>query len=207
MAGGNNNPILMRMELRNVALAIVDIGGYTGFLKFHRTSLLHAQEIIAQLLEAVIDNASHPLVLNKLEGDAVFLYAELDDGDVSGARDIARQVKDFFATFHIKARELSGSRSGCPCEACQRIVDLKLKAVLHRGVAGFRKIRQFDELTGEDVILVHRLLKNTVTAKEYILMTNAFHDLAGDPLDSRGQAHEEHYEDLGSVSVRVFFPV
>ena len=193
----------MSPQLRSIALVIIDISGYTGFLRFHRTSLLHAQEIIAQLLEAVIDRASHPLVLNKLEGDAAFMYADLADGDAAGARDIANQVKEFFASFHVKARELAGVRSGCPCDACQRILDLKLKAVIHRGVAGFRKIRQFEELTGEDVILVHRLLKNTVAEKEYILMTEKFYQLAGDLQGGPAQLREEHYEDLGAIPVRV----
>jgi len=194
----------MHPELRSVALVIVDIGGYTGFLKFHKTSLLHAQEVIAQLLEAVIDKASHPLVLNKLEGDAAFMYADLADGDTAGARDIANQVREFFASFHAKARELAGARSECPCEACRRILDLRLKAVLHRGLAGFRKIRQFEELTGEDVILVHRLLKNTIVAKEYILMTQIFHQLAGDLPGGPAQDLEEHYADLGSIATKVF---
>jgi len=38
-------------------------------------SLLHAEAIISDLLEAVIDHAEYPLTLSKLEGDAVFLYA------------------------------------------------------------------------------------------------------------------------------------
>jgi len=37
-----------------------------------------------------------------------------------------------------------------------------------------KKIRQFEELAGEPVILIHRLLKNTIQAKEYILLTQAF---------------------------------
>ena len=54
------------MELKHVALVMADIGGYTRFIKFHKTALLHAQEIISHLIEAIIDRASFPLILNKL---------------------------------------------------------------------------------------------------------------------------------------------
>ena len=54
-------------------------------------SAVHAEEIIFELLEAVIDHAAHPLTLNKLEGDAAFLYAEMDSGNQAAvARDVAR---------------------------------------------------------------------------------------------------------------------
>lgn len=194
------------MKLKDAALVIVDISGYTRFITFHKTSLIHAQEIISQLLESVIDKASHPLTLNKLEGDAALLYAELENDGPGAVRDVFGQARGFFAAFHAKARELSGSRSTCSCEACQRILDLRLKAILHRGVIAFRKIRQFDEMAGEDVILVHRLLKNTVAANEYMLLTEPFHRLLGDLPDGTGEIHEESYPDLGTVRSMVFFP-
>ena len=194
------------MELKQAALVIVDISGYTRFIQFHKTSLIHAQEIISQLLESVIDRASHPLTLNKLEGDAALLYAELGNDEAAALRDIFAQVTRFFAVFHAKAGELSGSRSGCSCDACQRIRDLRLKAILHRGAIAFRKIRQFDEMTGEDVILVHRLLKNTITEHEYIMVTEAFYRQLDDSPEMAGVLHEEVLEDLGPVRARVFFP-
>ncbi len=195
------------MEPKHLALVIADIGGYTKFIRFHQTTLPHAQEIIAQLLEAIIDHASHPLVLNKLEGDAALLFAEMGDDAVAAARDVSRQVMAFFSAFHAKSRELSGSRANCPCDACQHIIDLRLKAVLHHGVVATRKIRQFEELTGEDVILVHRLLKNSVARPEYILMSASFHRLAGDLAGYRSESGKESYDALGSVDTVVFSPL
>lgn len=194
------------MEPKHLALVIADIGGYTKFIKFHQTALLHAQEIIAQLLEAVIDRASHPLVLNKLEGDAALMYAEIGDDPAAAARDVARQVTTFFSAFHAKSKELSGSRTNCPCDACQHIIDLRLKAVLHHGVVAIGKIRQFEELTGEDVILAHRLLKNSVVKPEYILMSAPFHRLAGDLAGYRGEKGKESYDELGAMDTVVFSP-
>ena len=195
------------MEPKHVALVIADIGGYTRFIRLHKTALLHAQEIISQLLEAIIDRASLPLTLNKLEGDAALLFAEIGDADAIAARDVARQVTAFFSAFNAKARELSGSRANCPCDACQHILDLRLKAVLHHGVVAIRKVRQFEELTGEDVILLHRLLKNHVSKPEYILMSASFHRLAGDLPGYRSERSEETYNALGRIDTVVHFPV
>lgn len=192
------------MQLKHVALVIADIGGYTRFIRLNKATLLHAEEIISQLLESIIERADFPLTLNKLEGDAALLYAEIGDTELAAARDITQQVTAFFSAFHEKARELSGSRANCPCDACQHILDLRLKAVLHHGVVAIRNIRQFEELTGECAILVHRLLKNGVAKPEYILMSASFHRLAGDLPGFRRETGEETYDDLGRVETVVF---
>jgi class 3 adenylate cyclase len=195
------------MELKTVALVITDISGYSEFVKFHKTSLLHAEEIISQLLEAVIDKADHPLTLNKLEGDAALLYAELGGAEEAGVRDVVRQVQTFFTAFRAKIQDLSDCRMKCRCDACQQILGLKLKAILHKGEVAFKKIRQFDELAGQEVILAHRLLKNTVPSHEYILMTEPVYVLIGELAQSREELREEHYKGLDPVRIKVFYPV
>ncbi|MCQ3980004.1 MAG: hypothetical protein DPW09_41835 [Anaerolineae bacterium] len=196
------------MEPKKVVLAIVDISGYTRFIKSHKTSQIHAEEIIFDLLEAVIDRAEYPLSLNKLEGDALFLYAELIAGEETAvACDVVRQVQVFFEAFHTRKDELVAEREDCSCNACQHVWDLRLKAFLHQGEVFFRKIRQFEELAGEDVILIHRLLKNTIPASEYIAATGTFVELTGDYFsDTRSEIRQEYYDDLGMVTMQVFYP-
>jgi class 3 adenylate cyclase len=89
------------VEIKHVVLVLADISGYTRFMRVHTMSLLHAEAIITDLLEAVIDAAEFPLTLSKLEGDAAFLYATVeDDSRVSAAaQDILRQVTAFFEAF------------------------------------------------------------------------------------------------------------
>jgi class 3 adenylate cyclase len=195
------------MELKRVVLVMADISGYTRFMKIHTMSLLHAEAIITELLEAVLDHAEFPLTLSKLEGDAAFMYATLDDESQAqtATRDILRQVTAFFEAFHAKARALIACDT-CRCEGCNHIADLRLKAFLHVGEAAFKKIRQFEELAGEDVILIHRLLKNTVPAKEYILLTEQFYALSGGLGDGPLEARTEEAEGLGTVGVRVYYP-
>jgi len=85
------------MDIRKVALVIVDISGYTQFIRLQKLSAVHAEEIIFDLLEAVIDHADYPLTLNKLEGDAAFLYAKLtDENRTEIARDALKQAREFF---------------------------------------------------------------------------------------------------------------
>jgi hypothetical protein len=196
------------MESKKVIFAIVDIGGYTQFIKSHKTSQIHAEEIIFDLLEAVIDRAEYPLILNKVEGDALFLYAELIAGkEIAVARDVARQVRAFFDTFHARKDHLVQERAECSCYACRGVSDLRLKAFLHHGLAFLRKIRQFEELAGEDVILIHRLQKNTIPASEYIAATRTFAELIGDYFsDTRCELRQEHYDGLGTVAVQIFLP-
>lgn len=193
------------MEAKKVALAIVDISGYTHFIRTQKMAAIHAEEIIFDLLEAVIDKAEHPLTLNKLEGDAVFLYAEASEKEIAKvARDVAKQAQGFFDAFYARAKTLTTERAECGCNACSRVHDLRLKVLLHFGEAIFKKIRQFEELAGEDVIAIHRLLKNNVPTREYILMTEAFHSRAGNLPGMMHTQSEETYEDMGTIATHIF---
>ncbi len=194
------------MELKHAALVIVDISGYTQFLRQRSLTLLHAEEIITQLLEAVIDAAEYPLTLNKLEGDAAFLYALMEDEHEKVAKDILKQVQAFFPAFERKAAELDQDTAYCDCDACSQISHLKLKAFVHHGEVVMKQIRQFEELAGEEVILIHRLLKNSVEADEYILMSSAFAKLTGGIPELRKEKRTEKYGDDPAIEVEVFYP-
>ena len=195
------------MEIKPVSLVLADISGYTHFIREHRGSLLHAEQIITDLLESVIDCAAYPLTLNKLEGDAVLLYTQVKGDDVEVARDVAAQVTRFFGAFRDKQHALlKAGDGGCDCAACVNIHNLRLKAVLHQGEAVIKRIRQFEELAGENVILIHRLLKNNLESDEYILMTEHFHTLSGDIEGLAPEAHVESYDDMGEIKTFVYYP-
>jgi class 3 adenylate cyclase len=194
------------MEIKPVSLVLADISGYTRFMKYHTLSLLHAEQIITELLESVIDVADHPLTLSKLEGDAAFFYAESGPDTVAATKAVTKQVIGFFQAFKSREGALRFRESDCACDACHRIDELKLKAILHHGEVAFKRIRQFDELAGENVILAHRLLKNSVQAKEYILMTETFYDSSGGIDGQMPESRTEECEGLGLVKVRVFYP-
>jgi hypothetical protein len=192
------------MEIAPVSLVLADISGYTRFVRMHKISLLHAEEIITELMEAVISEASEPLILNKLEGDAAFLYAR--GGDPRTARMTLERVLRFFISFTDRQRELiRAGEGGCSCEACCNISNLKLKAIMHHGQAVIKQVHQLTELAGSDVILAHRLLKNTIGADEYLLLTEDFFRLSGGLLDREPRMHTESYDEIGQVKARVYF--
>ena len=83
---------------------------------------------------------------------------------------------------------------------------LRLKVVVHSGVALFHRVFNFVELAGVDVIIVHRLLKNSVEADQYLLLSEAARtDLEfSTPLE--WESGRETYEDIGPVSTLIFRP-
>lgn len=58
------------MQVKKAFLVLVDISGYTKFIRLHKASLIHAEKIISELLESVIQCSRPPLVLNKLQIEA-----------------------------------------------------------------------------------------------------------------------------------------
>src|SRR5687767_13785219 len=106
-------------------LVIADIGGYTKFMKVHRVNLAHAQAVIAELLEAVIDGAEPRLKLAKLEGDAAFFYAVLTSKDEADLAAFAKIVASIRLHFLEKQAQFEAERL-CTCESCVQAATLTL---------------------------------------------------------------------------------
>ncbi len=193
------------MVIKHALLVLADISGYTRFTRLRALSLLHAEEIITGLLEAVIDKAAYPQRIAKLEGDAIFLYAETGADQAAAALDVAAQVTSFFEAFQARTRSLAAT-SICPYQACGSIEDLKLKVVVHAGEVAMKRIRQFDEVAGEPVIRLHRLAKNTIPVPEYILVTEAFYTLSGPWPGETPETRVEAVEGFDPAKVFVFYP-
>src|SRR5262245_29651110 len=81
-------------------LMIGDLGGYTRYMRLHRMSLAHSQDITGRLLKAVV-RAVPQLKLIEVEGDAAFLYALIDseaDSPVGSAGELALAMHAAFHT-------------------------------------------------------------------------------------------------------------
>src|SRR5574341_982518 len=138
-------------------LILADITGYTRFLTLHALSKYHAEELIAELVEELIDVVGGALQLSKIEGDAVFFYLPLTDRKGEVAELLSRQFMALFQAFTRKRNELTARRI-CICDACANVQELTLKIVGHVGGIYMREIKGFRELAGPDVVLAHRLL-------------------------------------------------
>jgi hypothetical protein len=182
------------MAVQPTLLLIADIAGYTKFMKLHFMSLVHAQDIVAKLLEAVIDAASPALRLAKLEGDAAFFY--LPGATKLDPALVAEKAAAIHRAFHSRIADLR-TNTLCICGGCQQAGDLKIKLVGHVGEVAVQKVKQLTELAGIDVILVHRMLKNDVPLPEYLLVTRPVYDTWDPPLRERASALDLVMDDLG----------
>ena len=194
------------MRLAQALLVIVDISGYTEFITNRQVSLLHAEQIITELMESVIDRADHPLVVNKLEGDAALLFREYAPEDAhAAARDVLAQVGGFFDGFGTCLARVRHERRHCSCDACSNTDRLCLKAFVHAGEIAVKQVRQFEELAGEDVIAIHRMLKNTVPSREYVLASARVRSMAGDAL-AAAAPHHETLDGIGATALWLAAP-
>jgi len=193
-------------SVQKVFLAITDISGYTQFMVSSDIEVKHSQYIISQLIESIIQQIKIPLQISKLEGDAVFLYANKNNDQYTCEevrKEIGGKLMQFFSAFHDKLHEIKQTKQ-CACGACSHIDALKLKIVVHCGEAFFYQINQFNELSGKDVILIHRLLKNSVPEDEYILMTEAAYSDIKFPVQIKVQEGMENYEHIGKVKTLTY---
>ncbi len=161
------------MDVQRIFIILVDISGYTRFIKYHKSALLHAEKIVSELMEAILKEVEVPVVAHEILGDAISMYA-LDEARPGQSDQIYHQLQKYFLAFWEREATLISACKLCPCDACKQVGQLKLKAVLHVGEAAFSTIMNTTKISGEDVIIAHRLLKNSVPSSEYILMTEAF---------------------------------
>jgi len=146
-------------------LFMPDISGFTQFVA--ETEILHSQHIIRELLEILIDSNHLDLQVCEVEGDAIFFYRL---GEKPDLRSLLQQVEKMFTRFHAHLKLYEHQRI-CPCGACKTAAGLSLKVIAHFGEVTGISVRDHKKLFGKDVILLHRLLKNNLDKKEYVLLT------------------------------------
>ncbi len=187
-------------------LVIPDISGYTEFMQLSHFALAHSQYAVSALLEGIIEAAEDCLATAKVEGDAVFLYALRNTGNGGGGAsgpDVARAIGHILEAFYRTRAELA-AKNICPCEVCRNVERLELKTVLHSGRLLLYDLRGQQELSGLPVIVVHRLLKNSLGLPRYVLVTAAAHDEVTLPLSASPTQHLESYEGIGEIASYVY---
>jgi hypothetical protein len=181
-------------------LFMPDISGFTEFV--NSTEITHAQNIIQEVLEIIIESNQINLEIGEIEGDAVFFYRI---GEPPTMEQLLKQIQTMFTKFHQHLQMYDKQRI-CPCAACSSAGQLKLKIVAHFGeVAGY-SVKSHRKLFGRDVIVLHRLLKNNLNKKEYVLLTSALVEGAGIPEQLPEwflpEDAKEQY-DVGEISFKV----
>jgi len=204
-----------RIKATRGFLVVADISGYTRFVLAHKMLAIpalrarrervdkeHAEAIISMLLEAVIDSVEGILTVNKLEGDAALFYALPEDPEAFGP-ELLECLQTALSVFNERLENL-WQCNGCFCDACCKRGDLRLKILAHYGEFMVKSVSRFEELAGDEVILIHRLLKNQVPAHEYLLLTDAAASFM--PASQGWEQRQEDVGDFGLQGLSVHYP-
>lgn len=162
-------------------------------MRLHRLNLGHSQEVTQRLLESMVD-AVPALRLVEVEGDALFLAAPR----AGRSSEWLSSALAMYRAFHSKQQWMV-AHNLCVCDACQQIGRLHVKFVVHAGEVVTQRIRDTEKLVGVDVIAVHRMLKSTVPAAEYVLMSEQLYEQLDPELRERAILAEQELEGLGSM--------
>ena len=178
-------------------LLLADISGYTAFLT--GTELEHANAIVHELTLLIRARLSPPMRFVKLEGDAVFCYA--DEASFEDGERLVELIERCYFDFSNRLLDMERETT-CRCSACASIGSLDLKFVAHHGTYVIDSDGGREDLAGPDVILVHRLLKNTVSEgggpHAYAFLTDPC--LQRMPPSFGLPSHSESYESFGPTT-------
>ncbi len=191
-------------DARSGYLLLADISGYTAFLG--DAELEHARDTLTDLLGVLIDHAKPPLVLSKLEGDAVFSYT-LGEEAFGDGQAMVELIENTYVAFR-RAIELMVMNNTCRCAACANVSMLDLKFFLHHGVYVEQDLGVQVELVGMDVNLVHRMMKNSVKQQTGIGAYTLYSDsavrrLGIEDMTETMTSHVESFDDFAEVQLWV----
>ena len=189
------------MTVHNGYLLIADISGYTAFLTSSEQD--HANPILKSLLTSLVEQVGDPLRFWRMDGDAVLAYSTSEDfpsGEVF--LDICENLYNAFATCR---RDIIANTT-CPCRACENVTNLDLKIMAHHGSFEEMKFGPVTDISGSDVILVHRMAKTDVKAETGIRSYALFSDSAVKAMDVEAALtpFSQNIEHFGDVSMKVY---
>ena len=177
----------------------------TGFTRFmSEMDIDFSRKVIPPLLQTIINSNVLDLKLSEIEGDAVLFYRT---GPLPTLNELVEQCKMFYVDFGYRLNRL---RLDLADDFHKHVSTsrLGLKIIVHYGEVSLSPIGDHIKLIGEDLIIAHRLLKNSVKEHEYLLLTEKYLSnynskeidqlLHWAPL-SKGQ---DEYDHLGMVNYR-----
>jgi hypothetical protein len=177
--------------MTNGTFVLADIGGYTNFLS--AVGIEHAKEITSHLFNRMVDVDPQHWKVGNVVGDCLFMYS---DSCVS-PDEIFAYLRNVYGSFRDSIEEIAAG-STCRCGACNRTGDLALKFVVHGGEFDTQRIAGRQELIGAEIVVAHRLLKNSIPVREYALLTAPLADVAK-ASGLAATAGRDEYQDIGGL--------
>jgi len=178
-------------------LSLADISGYTSYLA--ASELEHAQSVLAELLQLLIDELTPTMTLCEVEGDAIYTYAW--EERFTRGETLLELIESIYVRFRDR---VDGIRrlTTCQCNACRLIPNLDLKFIVHHGQFMLLRVAGTEKPVGSSVNMLHRLAKNHVTEETgwrgYGLFSQPAIQQVGLKTDGMRQIVEE-YEGLGAI--------
>lgn len=182
-------------------LLIADISGYTAFLTSSEQD--HANPILKSLLTALVEEVGEPLHLWRMDGDAVLAYSTsrpFPSGETFLA--LCENLYNSFAT----RRQNIIANTTCKCRACANVAGLDLKILAHHGEFEEMQIGSMTDISGAEVILVHRMAKTDVKKATGIHSYALFSDAAVEAMgiDTALVPYAQTIEHFGEVGMQVY---
>jgi len=182
-------------------LLIADISGYTQFLT--TSEMDHANPILHSLLSVLIEQVGDPLHFWKTEGDAVLAYStqqEFPSGET-----FLTICENLYNAFALRRQDII-SNTSCPCNACANVSTLDLKVIAHYGQFDEMQLGPTTDISGSDVILVHRMTKSDVAEITGVSSYALFSEAAATEMDINDilQPFSQEFEHFGEVSMTVY---
>src|SRR3954452_25580550 len=134
----------MSPAAQRACFLIADISGYTGYLA--DVELDHAQDILADLVGAVVSALRPNFRLAKLDGDAAFTFMSTEAIDGSMLLD---PIERCYFGFRRRRRDVRQATL-FDCNARVRIPDLAVMYVVHEVSAILQKAAGLQERLGPD---------------------------------------------------------
>jgi hypothetical protein len=151
-------------DVKPAFLYIPDISGYTQFI--NNTNIKYSSKLIHELLEIIVDSNILNLKIAEIQGDAILFYKL---GTPPCISKLESQAKRTFINF-----QESLERMRMKYDLIRKAPPLSLKIIVHFGIVGTMEIKNIVKLLGSDMVLAHRILKNNIKEKEYLLMTSQY---------------------------------
>ena len=155
-------------DIQGAFFCVPDI---TGFTKFIATSeLSFSSDFIPGLLRRLVNANIINLNVGEIEGDAIFFYRT---GRLPSISMVAKQCRLLFQTFHNYLKLVEKED---PVNYAKHLANgqMGLKVIIHYGDIMPANIKGRTKLIGQNVIIAHKLLKNSIKEGEYVLLTEAY---------------------------------
>jgi len=187
------------MPETNTTILIPDISGFTEFMT--STELSHGSHVINMLIQAMLKAVDDEYEISEIEGDAIILIKK---GPAPSLKEILDSCLRIFNAFHYQ-RKWMQMHAICPCAACLCVDKLSLKFIVHRGPLTEIKVGRFVKQSGTEMIVAHRLLKNSIGKNEYLLVTDKLLQQAQDSkekFEMEWNSLSDEYPSIGKIDYR-----